>query len=164
MGALGARLAGRRRCLAGQRACTGRARGALARVALWLLGLALLTLVAGCAAAVSSAGGPTSDEQRLLPRIVHQQEARVREAQKALQAAEDDAKAIRLRQRILEQYGRPDLAAALESQAADREAQVVQLRQRLADEQVALNAYRDFAARSGVAIPPGPEPSPRRER
>ncbi|MBI3972967.1 MAG: hypothetical protein HY332_16950 [Chloroflexi bacterium] len=114
----------------------------------------LVLLTATCAPAAAKSGGIGTAEQRLLPGIIHRQEARVRDAAKAVAAAEDKAAALRLRQRILTQYGRPDLAGALDAQAAATEAELHGLRQRLADEEAALAAYRDYAARAGVHIGP----------
>ena len=123
--------------------------------------LALLTATAtaalaapACSGAHSSQGSIDGQERRLLPGIVERQEVRVQEAAQAVQAAEDRASALRLRQRMLIQHGRADLAEALESQAAAVEAELVALRQRLADEQSALDAYRDYATRAGVHVPP----------
>jgi TolA-binding protein len=134
---------------------------AVASLLRFAVALALLTASAtaalaapACSGAASSQGSIDGQERRLLPGIVERQEVRVQEAAQAVQAAEDRASALRLRQRMLIQHGRADLAEALESQAAAVEAELVALRQRLADEQSALDAYRDYATRAGVHVAP----------
>ncbi len=128
------------------------------------LGLALsllaLVLSTACTRAASETGRLGADEQRLLPGIVQQQEWRVRATIEAVEAAQDDVRAVRLRQQMLVQYGRPDLAGALEAQAKEKEHTVVSRRQRLADEEAALAAYRDYAARGGVRVGPAPHGAP----
>jgi hypothetical protein len=98
-------------------------------------------------------GALGTSEERLLPRIVAEQEGRVRQAVAVLTEIEDDVRALRLRQRMLLEHGRPDLADALEQEVQDKEAQIKVLRRRVDDAQDALAAYRAFAARAGVALP-----------
>src|SRR5690348_4837679 len=64
----------------------------------------------------------TDEEQRLLPEIIRQQEARVQEASRSADAAHDAARSLRLRQRMLREHGREDLALALEQDALAKEA------------------------------------------
>jgi hypothetical protein len=124
----------------------GRGRGVLVAllglVALWVWG------TAGCGPPPSNASAAPTEEQRLLPVIVRTQQERV--GKLAAEAAKlgDELTSLRLRQRILEQYGRPDLAAALEPEAEQQAERLVKLRTRLADAEEALRAYQDYAARA----------------
>jgi hypothetical protein len=102
-------------------------------------------------ARVSATPGPiTDEEQRLVPEIIRKQEARVQEAARAADTAHDTARALRLRQRMLAEHGRDDLAVALEPEAVKRESAEGGLRQTLADEEDALLAYREYAGRAGI--------------
>jgi hypothetical protein len=107
----------------------------------------------GCGPPGRDRGALGTSEERLLPRIVAEQEGRVHQAVAVLTEIEDDVRALRLRQRMLIEHGRPDLADALEPEVQDKEAQIKVLRRRAADAQDALAAYRAFAARAGVALP-----------
>lgn len=90
----------------------------------------------------------------MIPHIVRQQEQRVRGARQAFEAARDDLLALRLRQRMLMQHGRADLAAGLEPLAEEKEGEVRRLQLRLSDEEAALTAYREYAHRAGVRTLP----------
>jgi hypothetical protein len=118
-----------------------------------LLGLlAAGTALPACTRLEPSGEAPPSEEQRLLPGIVRQQERKLRAATQAAEAARDQAAALRLRQRILTAHGRHDLAARLEPEAAAREAEAQEAWRRVADEQAALDAYRDYAGQAGIRL------------
>ncbi len=116
------------------------------------MALALLAVLflAACGGAPAHSAGVNSEEQRLLPGIIREQQERVRKAEQAASMAQDEAMSLRLRQRMLTEYGRPDLAASLEPEAEKREMELRYALQRLADEETALAAYRAYASRFGT--------------
>lgn len=129
--------------------------------ALWLaataaaLALALpLAAVAAPACGRAGAAGqsPPLDDRRALPRILREQERRVDAARQKAESAGEELYRLRLRQRMLVQHGRPDLARALEADAEAQEQELSRHRIRLTDEEAALAAYRDYAVRLGVPV------------
>lgn len=128
---------------------------------LFFLAAASLLLVApvgsGCAPAAASEAAAKTEEQRLLPAVIRRQEAQVKQARQAAAITHDEAASLRLSQRMLEEYGRPDLAAALDGEALKKEAELKTQQKRLADEEVALVAYRDYATRLGLAVESTPD-------
>ncbi|HEX2066817.1 MAG TPA: hypothetical protein VHI93_08400, partial [Candidatus Thermoplasmatota archaeon] len=73
----------------------------------------------------------------------------------------DELAALCLRQRILERQGRPDLSAALESGPQGKGKHLKALQRSLADEEEALQAYREYAARIGIGVTPTPRATAR---
>jgi hypothetical protein len=71
-------------------------------------------------------------------------------------AARDEAASLRLQQRILTEYGRPDLAIGLDGEVARKEEDARTLAHTLADLEAAQAFYRDYAARIGASIPTTP--------
>lgn len=128
---------------------------------LFLLAVASLLIVApvgsGCAPAAASEAAAKTEEQRLLPAIIRRQETQVKQARQAAAITHDEAASLRLSQRVLEEYGRPDLAAALDGEALKKEVELKTQQKRLADEEVALVAYRDYATRLGLAVESAPD-------
>ena len=123
---------------------------------------ALLVLVAlltwgntSCGPPPAGASPARTEEQRLLREIIRRQEERVAEAASETATLQDALADLRLRQRILDQYGRPDLAAALEPEAELQAERLRALQARLADADEALRAYRDYASRSRAEGPAG---------
>jgi len=104
----------------------------------------------GCARPGAAERQAPLEDQRVLPKILRQQERRVAAARQKVDDAEEELYALRLRQRMLAQHGRPDLARALDADVATHEHNVARDRQQVADEEAALDAYRAYAARLGV--------------
>jgi len=132
------------------------------RMAMALLAMALVATVScgGNAAASGDAGRPPQGEQRLLATIVASQRARVSDTTRNAATARDEAAALRLQQRILTDYGRSDLAAALENDAAGKEREARALEQAAADQEAVLSLYVDYAARAGnTAVAAGGTPT-----
>ena len=104
----------------------------------------------GSGAAASDAGAIPSDEQRLVATIVARQQVQADQAARAAQSSSDEAAALRLQQRILTQYGRPDLAAGLDTEAAAKERDARAATQDAAEQEAVLMLYVDYARRAGV--------------
>jgi hypothetical protein len=128
-------------------------------LAVWLAGAVLPAAgTGGCGPPTANAGAANWEEQRLLPAIVRHQEERATRAAAAA-GARDDLVPLRLRQRMLEQSGRPDLAVALVAEAQKKAAEVRASQRPLADEEATLQASREYAARTRGGGAPAPRPS-----